>query len=859
MRHRNVAKLLYIHMLGYPSHWGQMEALKLIASPGFPEKRMGYLTLMLLLTEKEEVLMLATNSMNNDLMHSNSHIAGLALTALGNLATTEMARDVASNVEKLLRSSNPYLRKKACLCAVRVLERVPELLEDFTDALVSTLKDRHHGVLNAGLQCMVRLLEAHPEEAAAAFRPLVPAAIRMLRHLLAAGFEPEHTIAGITDPFLQVKLLRVLCLLGRRSEEAQEAMNDILAQTATHTETAKNAGNAILYECVQTILRTEAEAGLRMLAVNILGRFLQNRDNNIRYVGLNTLSRIAQDDLPAVQRHRAVIVDCLKDADATLRARALELVLQIVDRATVEPLAGELLNYLVVAPQAAKADLCSRIVEVVDKFAPTPKWRVECLLTMLSVAGNHCTPQIVNITIMYICQVEALAANVAHKLFRALRADLSQLALVHVGLWCLGEHGDRLLAPCPAADADSVAYEAREASEIVDLCEKVAKLHSATPLTRAYLLNALVKLSVRLGGSGAEGARRLEALVAAYSESMTVELQQRACEYLLLLQPGWEAVRAEAIARMPPPDPEALKKRRAQFDPSEPSASEAGDRSDPDTEGGGLLGAGKANDFANDFASLGLAPAPAGPSVAGNGGDNLINLDDLFGGGPASAPAPAPAAAAVTTPDPFGPGAAAAAAPAPAPAQSDADLLADIFSSVPAPTLAPAGPPPPPQAPAAPQGGAAPPLAGPNGAPMPPQTFGGPPGPAPAPAPAVPQPTSMTVFEKNGLSVALELSKPDPGQPGTTQAVARFLNATSTPMDRLVFQAAVPKYIRLEMRPPSSNSIPANRGGSVTQTMILHNSMHGQKNLMIKLKLQLSVGAKGMDELIQVSSFPDNF
>ncbi|CAN0033791.1 unnamed protein product [Heterosigma akashiwo] len=78
-------------------------------------------------------------------------------------------------------------------------------------------------------------------------------------------------------------------------------------------------------------------------------------------------------------------------------------------------------------------------------------------------------------------------------------------------------------------------------------------------------------------------------------------------------------------------------------------------------------------------------------------------------------------------------------------------------------------------------------------------------------------------------------------------------------MDRLVFQAAVPKYIRLEMRPPSSNSIPANRGGSVTQTMILHNSMHGQKNLMIKLKLQLSVGAKGMDELIQVSSFPDNF
>ncbi|CAM9761102.1 unnamed protein product, partial [Ectocarpus sp. 12 AP-2014] len=35
-RARNVAKLLYMHMLGYPSHFGQMECIKLIASPGFP-------------------------------------------------------------------------------------------------------------------------------------------------------------------------------------------------------------------------------------------------------------------------------------------------------------------------------------------------------------------------------------------------------------------------------------------------------------------------------------------------------------------------------------------------------------------------------------------------------------------------------------------------------------------------------------------------------------------------------------------------------------------------------------------------------------------------------------------------------
>ena len=51
-RQRNVAKLMYIHMLGYPTHFGQMECLKLISAPTFPEKRVGYLALTLLLTEK---------------------------------------------------------------------------------------------------------------------------------------------------------------------------------------------------------------------------------------------------------------------------------------------------------------------------------------------------------------------------------------------------------------------------------------------------------------------------------------------------------------------------------------------------------------------------------------------------------------------------------------------------------------------------------------------------------------------------------------------------------------------------------------------------------------------------------------
>lgn len=56
-----------------------------------------------------------------------------------------MCRDLSTEVEKLLKSSNPYIVRKAALCAVRLVQKVPDLMEVFVPITRSLLNEKNHG------------------------------------------------------------------------------------------------------------------------------------------------------------------------------------------------------------------------------------------------------------------------------------------------------------------------------------------------------------------------------------------------------------------------------------------------------------------------------------------------------------------------------------------------------------------------------------------------------------------------------------------------------------------------------------------------------------------------------------------
>ncbi|CAL8347801.1 unnamed protein product [Merluccius merluccius] len=540
-RSHNLAKLLYVHMLGYPAHFGQMECVRLIASPRYNEKRVGYLGAMMLLDENQDASLLITNSIKNDLAHSSQYVQSLALCTLACMGSAEMCRDLAPEIDRLLRASSSYIKKKATLCAVHIVRKVPELGELFTPAARALLAEKNHGVLHGAIILITELCERNTQTLVQ-FREAVPELVHIMRGLVTSGYSPEHTVAGISDPFLQVRILRLLRILGRNNDTASDAMNDLLAQVATNTDSSKTAGSAVLYETVLTVMDIKSESGLRVLAVNILGRFLLNNDRNIRYISMTSLQKIVMTDHNAVQRHRGTIVDCLKDQDASVKRRALELSLALVSAINIRSMMKELLLFLSTCPPELKSHAASGIFNAAERYAPSQRWHIDTILHVLTTAGGDVRDETVPNLIQLITNTSQLHCYTVHKLYRALVADISQQPLVQVACWCIGEYGDSLLrGECEETEPVQVTED-----DILDALETVLQSHMSSPATRGFALTATMKLSTRI----TENVDRIRSIVSIYGSCIDVELQQRAVEYNALFK-KYDHMRAAVLEKMP--------------------------------------------------------------------------------------------------------------------------------------------------------------------------------------------------------------------------------------------------------------------------------------------------------------------
>ena len=81
----------------------------------------------------------------------------------------------------------------------------------------------------------------------------------------------------------------------------------------------------------------------------------------MRYVALQSLQKVVTYDFSAAQKHKATILECLKENDLSIKKLALDVLYMITNEKNVEGICKEMLNYLLVSEPDFLQDLTLKV------------------------------------------------------------------------------------------------------------------------------------------------------------------------------------------------------------------------------------------------------------------------------------------------------------------------------------------------------------------------------------------------------------------------------------------------------------------------------------------------------------------
>ena len=298
-----------------------------------------------------------------------------------------------------------------------------------------------------------------------------------------------------------------------------------------------NAQNAVLFEAINLIIHLDTEQALMKQISSRLGKFIQSRETNVRYLGLEAMTHLAAraETLDPIKQHQSIIMGSLKDRDISVRRKGLDLLYSMCDHSNAKPIVGELLQYLQNADFAIREEMVLKIAILTEKYATDVQWYVDISLRLIAMAGDHVSDEVWHRVIQIVTNNEELQVYAAQNILQYVKQDHCHETLVKIGGYILGEFG-HLIA------------EDKGSSPIEQFMAIQTKLQGCSSSTRAIILSSYIKF-VNLFP---EIKPRLLYVFEAYSHTLDSELQQRACEYLALARLPTDDLLRAVCDEMPP-------------------------------------------------------------------------------------------------------------------------------------------------------------------------------------------------------------------------------------------------------------------------------------------------------------------
>ncbi|XP_027347912.1 AP-2 complex subunit alpha-1-like isoform X2 [Abrus precatorius] len=440
-------------------------------------------------------------------------------------------------------SCRPLVRKKAALCLLRLYRKNPDVVnvDGWADRMTQLLDERDLGVLTSSMSLLVALVSNNYE----AYWSCVPKCVKILERLARNQDIPqEYTYYGIPSPWLQVKTMRALQYFPTIEDpNTRRSLFDVLQRILMGTDVVKNvnknnASHAVLFEALALVMHLDAEKEMMSQCVALLGKFIAVREPNIRYLGLENMTRMFMitDVQDIIKGHQAQIITSLKDPDISIRKRALDLLYSMCDVSNAKDIVEELLQYLSTAEFAMQEELSLKAAILAEKFAPDLSWYVDVILQLIDKAGEFISDDIWFHVVQFTTNNEDLQPYAAAKAREYLDKPAIHETMVKVSAYILGEFG-HLLGRQPGCSP----------KEIFNIIHE--KLPTVSTSTIPILLSTYAKILMHTQPSDPELQNQIWAIFKKYESCIEVEIQQRAVEYFALSRKGTALM--DILAEMP--------------------------------------------------------------------------------------------------------------------------------------------------------------------------------------------------------------------------------------------------------------------------------------------------------------------
>ena len=283
-------------------------------------------------------------------------------------------------------------------------------------------------------------------------------AIGVLRALVLERACPDaYMYYDVACPWLVVNCLRILKFCPYPSNKKEvNLLEDALHTILQHNEMTKNrnhdnATHGELFEAVNLIISYENQTDpeLRSSVVSYLGRFIMYDEPNIRYLGLDYMSRLAQLQgvSDKIKKHQDTIMQSLDDPDLAIRKRALHMLFSMCDEENAEEIVKKLLDHLHSNDYMIKEEMALKTAILAERFPKDNNWYCDVIVDLMLYAGDYVSDDIWHRMVQIVSQQEDIQEYAAHKMFEQLQPTNVHETMIRCGSYILGEYAELIVEP----------------------------------------------------------------------------------------------------------------------------------------------------------------------------------------------------------------------------------------------------------------------------------------------------------------------------------------------------------------------------------------------------------------------------